>query len=173
MANRIRSGHRMCSGRQGRSPVGASPTVPVARIRHVAIPQLLGVIPGSLRGVNGPAALRTKAATVGAIGGPSKHGSLNITECLQPRETSPVEVALQGLNFVSRTCHPEREADASQEGTGERTGRSRRGTGPSAYARIMEITSGSTVFQQEARSNLQRFAVYAKAKPARGFRWGA
>ena len=164
---------RMCSGRQGHSPVGASPTVPVARIRHVAIPQLLGVIPGSLRGVNGPAALRTRAAAVGAIGGPSKHGSLNITECLQPRETSPVEVALQGLNFVSRTCHLEREADASQEGTGERTGRSRRGTGPSAYARIMEITSGSTVFQQEARSNLQRLAVYAKAKPARGFRWGA
>ena len=166
-------GLRMCSGRQGHSPVGASPTVPVARIRHVAIPQLLGVIPGSLRGVNGPAALRTRAAAVGAIGGPSKHGSLNITECLQPRETSPVEVALQGLNFVSRTCHLEREADASQEGTGERTGRSRRGTGPSAYARIMEITSGSTVFQQEARSNLQRLAVYAKAKPARGFRWGA
>ena len=166
-------GRRTCSGRQGHSPVGASPTVPVARIRHVAIPQLLGVIPGSLRGVNGPAALRTRAAAVGAIGGPSKHGSLNITECLQPRETSPVEVALQGLNFVSRTCHLEREADASQEGTGERTGRSRRGTGPSAYARIMEITSGSTVFQQEARSNLQRLAVYAKAKPARGFRWGA
>ena len=168
-----RRGLRTCSGRQGHSPVGASPTVPVARIRHVAIPQLLGVIPGSLRGVNGPAALRTRAAAVGAIGGPSKHGSLNITECLQPRETSPVEVALQGLNFVSRTCHLEREADASQEGTGERTGRSRRGTGPSAYARIMEITSGSTVFQQEARSNLQRLAVYAKAKPARGFRWGA
>ena len=169
----ILAGLRTCSGRQGHSPVGASPTVPVARIRHVAIPQLLGVIPGSLRGVNGPAALRTRAAAVGAIGGPSKHGSLNITECLQPRETSPVEVALQGLNFVSRTCHLEREADASQEGTGERTGRSRRGTGPSAYARIMEITSGSTVFQQEARSNLQRLAVYAKAKPARGFRWGA
>ena len=162
----------MCSGRQGHSPVGESPTVPVARIRHVAIPQLLGVIPGSLRGVNGPAALRMTAA-VGAIGGSSKHGSLNIMECLQPRETSPVEVALQGLNFVSRTCHRVREADASQEGTGECTGRSRRGTGPSAYARIMEITSGSTVFQQEARSNLQRFAVYAKAKPARGFRWGA
>ena len=170
---RLNLGRQMCSGRQGHSPVGASPTVPVARIRHVAIPQLLGVIPGSLRGVNGPAALRTRAAAVGAIGGPSKHGSLNITECLQPRETSPVEVALQGLNFVSRTCHLEREADASQEGTGERTGRSRRGTGPSAYARIMEITSGSTVFQQEARSNLQRLAVYAKAKPARGFRWGA
>ena len=169
-----RAGLRMCSGRQGHSPVGESPTVPVARIRHVAIPQLLGVIPGSLRGVNGPAALRTqKAAAVGATGGPSKHGSLNITECLQPRKTSPVEVALQGLNFVSRTCHPEREADVSQEGTGECTGRSRRGTGPSTYARIMEITSGSTVFQQEARSNLQRLAVYAKAKPARGFRWGA
>ncbi len=46
------------SGRQGHSPVGESPTVPVARIRHVAIPQFLGVTPGPLRGVNGPAALK-------------------------------------------------------------------------------------------------------------------
>jgi hypothetical protein len=52
-------GQRMCSGRQGHSPVGESPTVPVARLRHVAIPQFLGVTPGSLRGVNGPAALKT------------------------------------------------------------------------------------------------------------------
>ena len=34
----------------------------------------------SLRGVNGPAALWAKPTAVGATGGPSKHGSLNITE---------------------------------------------------------------------------------------------
>ena len=50
---------RMCSGRQGHSPVGESPTVSVARFRHVAIPQFLGVTQGPLRGVNGPAALKT------------------------------------------------------------------------------------------------------------------
>ena len=55
----------MCSGRQGHSPVGESPTVPVARIRHVAIPQLLEVIPGSLRGVNGPATLWTQSRSGG------------------------------------------------------------------------------------------------------------
>ena len=86
----LKSIWRRGSGRQGHSPVGESPTVPNARFRHVAIPQLLGVIPGSLRGVNGPAAVRTNsAAAVGAIGGSSKHGSLNITECLQPRECEP------------------------------------------------------------------------------------
>jgi len=78
----------MGSGRQGHSPVGESPTVPVARFRYVAIPQFLGVTPGPLRGVNGPAALNL-ALAVGAIGGSSKHGSLNIKECLQPREDQP------------------------------------------------------------------------------------
>ena len=33
------------------------------------------------------------------------------------------------------------------------------GMGPSTYARIMEITSGSTDSQQGARSNLQRLVV--------------
>ncbi len=70
----------MGSGRQGHSLAGGSPAVPIARLRHVAMPQLTGATPGSLRGVNGPAALREGSAAVGAIGGPSKRGSLNITE---------------------------------------------------------------------------------------------
>ena len=53
-------GHfEVCSGRQGHDPAGGSPVVPIARFRHVAIPQFLRVTLGPLRGVNGPAALWT------------------------------------------------------------------------------------------------------------------
>ena len=51
-------GQHLCSGRQGRNPAGESPAVPIARFRHVAIPQFLRVTSGPLRGVNGPAAHR-------------------------------------------------------------------------------------------------------------------
>ncbi len=61
------------------------------------MPQFAGATPGSLRGVNGPAALWRTATAVGAIGGPSKRGSLNIKEWLQPRKRTPVEIALQGM----------------------------------------------------------------------------
>jgi len=48
-----------------------------------------------MRGVNGPAALCEYRAAVGATGGSSKCGSLNVMEWLQPREEQAVEVALQ------------------------------------------------------------------------------
>jgi len=48
-----------------------------------------------MRGVNGPAALCEYRAAVGATGGSSKCGSLNVMEWLQPREAFAVEVALQ------------------------------------------------------------------------------
>ena len=44
------------SGRQGHSLAGESPAVPIARFRHVVMPQFLAVTPSPLRGVNGPAA---------------------------------------------------------------------------------------------------------------------
>jgi len=53
-----------------------------------------------------------------------------------------------GEEFASRTSHSCREAEVYREETGRSTGRSRRGTGPSTYARIAEITSGATNFQQ-------------------------
>jgi hypothetical protein len=70
----------LCSGLQGRDPVSESLTVSIDRFGHVAIPQFVGVTPCSLRGVNGLAAERGIPSTVGATGGPSKHGSLNIKE---------------------------------------------------------------------------------------------
>ena len=80
-------------------------------------------------------------------------------ECLQPREVHSCEVAKHGIYFASRTIHLYREADVSQEETGRSTEQSRRGMGPSTYARIMEITSGSTDSQPGTRSNLQRLVV--------------
>jgi hypothetical protein len=50
--------------------------------------------------------------------------------------------------FAGRTCHSGREADAPREETGNCTGETRRGMGPSTYARIVEITSGTTTLQQ-------------------------
>ena len=50
--------------------------------------------------------------------------------------------------FTSRTTIPYGEAGVFWEETGKSTRRSWRGTGPSTYARIMEITSGTTNYQQ-------------------------
>ncbi len=50
--------------------------------------------------------------------------------------------------FVCRTRFPWREAGVSREGMGNRTWKTRRGMGPSAYARIAEIMSGRAIAQQ-------------------------
>ena len=60
----------------------------------------------------------------------------------------PLVKSHAGIFFTSRTRHLEREADANREETGKCTGRSWRGKGPSTYARVVEITSGTTNFQQ-------------------------
>ncbi len=64
-----------------------------------------------------------------------------------PKKPPPGEVACRDI-FTSRTRPLEREADANREETGKCTGRSWRGKGPSTYARVVEITSGTTNFQQ-------------------------
>jgi hypothetical protein len=66
--------------RQGCNPAGESPAMPIARFRHVAIPQFMWATAYSMRGVNGPAALRRLFLAVGATWGSSEHGGLNITE---------------------------------------------------------------------------------------------
>jgi hypothetical protein len=63
------------------SPADGSSVMQIARFMHVAIPQFVPVTVRPLRGVNGPAALRLFfGSVVGAIGGPSECGSLNIKE---------------------------------------------------------------------------------------------
>ncbi|NIS68555.1 MAG: hypothetical protein GTO12_06265 [Proteobacteria bacterium] len=51
-------------------------------------------------------------------------------------------------SLVCRTCFPWREADVLGEEMGKGTRGTRRGMGPSAYARIAEIMSGRTISQQ-------------------------
>ena len=51
-------------------------------------------------------------------------------------------------NFACRTHLPWREAGALEEGMGKCTRETRRGMGPSAYARIAEIMSGRAIPQQ-------------------------
>ncbi len=51
-------------------------------------------------------------------------------------------------NFACRTRFPWREAGALEEGMGKGTRETRRGMGPSAYARIAEIMSGRAISQQ-------------------------
>ncbi|MFC1816673.1 hypothetical protein ACFL0M_12235 [Thermodesulfobacteriota bacterium] len=53
------------SSRQGCNPAGESPAMPIARFRHVAIPQFMWVTTCPLRGVNGPAALKTQSFSGG------------------------------------------------------------------------------------------------------------
>ena len=60
---------------------------------------------------------------------------------------SPLKLHCGGT-FTSRTAHFYGEAVVVREETGKGTGESWRGTGPSAYTRIMEITSGTTNDQQ-------------------------
>ena len=99
-----------CSGRQGHNPAGESPAAPIARFRRVAIPQfrngnILSIArckwpgcPAALVTAKESAGIRLQArerkllgarreritgnkdAAVGAIGGSSKCGSLNISE---------------------------------------------------------------------------------------------
>jgi hypothetical protein len=74
--------------RQLYSLAGESPAVPIARFRHVAMPQLLGVTPSPLRGVNGAAAWESFPA-VGTTGESSKCGSLNIKEMTAAPKSVP------------------------------------------------------------------------------------
>lgn len=57
----------------------------------------------------------------------------------------------------------------SGKATGQSTGEAWRGTGPSTYTRIVEITSGRSLMQQGAGSNLQRPTGIAETKPVGGF----
>jgi len=140
------------SSRQGCNPAGESPAASVARVGCEAIPQPgAGNRTGKLRGVNGPVAMEREASSVGAIWGPSERGSPNISECLQPRNGYPVEVALREsfrsaervISSVRPMSSGKKRASAPMEHGGV--------GGPSTYVRIAEITSGTTPFSSGSR----------------------
>jgi len=70
-----------------------------------------------------------------------------VNDC-SPENKYPVEVALQGVFLVCRTCDVWGEAVAFREEAGKSTGRTSRGRGPSTYAWIAEIMSGRIISQQ-------------------------
>lgn len=87
------------------------------------------------------------------------------------KEFPHVEVTSWGC-FARRTRLVWGEADALQEGTGS-TGEARRGTGPSAYAKIVEITSGTTLYQQGLAATCEDQSEEHIAELAGGIGWGA
>jgi hypothetical protein len=62
--------------------------------------------------------------------------------------TPPHVKLFSGNVSMSRSSYTLGEADAEREETDESTVQSWRGTDPSAYTRIAEITSGRAIFQQ-------------------------
>ena len=123
--------------------------------------------------VNGPAALCEYRAAVGATGGASKCGSLNVMEWLQPREDRAVEVALQRLFLARQTCLVLGEADALREEASKCTAGVSRGKGPSTYTRIAEIMLGRAYFQQGRAATCKDSRYKVNTKAVRGFRAGA
>ena len=87
--------------------------------------------------------------------------------------TFPVEVALQGLYSVCRTCDVGCEAVVLWEEASKRTRGTLRGRGPSAYARIAEIMSGRANFQQGLVTTCQDSLIKSKTETVRGFWSGA
>ena len=79
-----------------------------------------------------------------------------------PKSLPCIEAALQG-SPRSRTRHNEGETDALWEVTGTCTRGEGRGTGPSTYTRMVEITSGRTVCQQGLAATCKDSPVKAKA----------
>ena len=126
-----------------------------------------------MRGVNGPAALCGYRAAVGATGGSSKCGSLNVKEWLQPREVLVVEVALQRYVCARRTCHLEGEAVALWEEASKSTAGVSRGMGPSTYTRIAEIMLGKASFQQGRAATCKDSWYKGETEAVRGLRSGA
>ena len=74
---------------------------------------------------------------------------------------------------TSRTRWDLREADAPREETGRCTGREWRGTGPSTYTRIVEITSGGTILQQGLAATCKDLPSKGNPKSAGGIWCGA
>ena len=137
------------SGRQGHNPAGASPVMSIARCRHVAMPQGEQATGRPLRGVNGPAARWDSVPpAVGAVRGPSKCGSRNIREWLQPRNGNLTSKPRRGEFPRAEPFESEVRPMSAGKETGQSTGGARRGRGPSTRTRIGEITSGRAVIQQ-------------------------
>jgi len=95
------------SGRQGHNPAGVSPVMSIARFRHVAIPHLGAGNQPSYAWCKRPGRPGAfELSEVGATWGSSEHGSLNIRECLQPRNQSPCGSCIAGFIWRAELVPP-------------------------------------------------------------------
>ncbi len=145
----------------------------VARVMHVVMPQFERATSRSLRGVNGPAARRISIRCGGRDQGVQRvwepeHQGMTATPKFLPHGSRDVRTI-----SCAEPVLPSGEADAVREEAGRSTGEARRGTGPSAYTRIVEITSGSTNFQQGLVATCEDRSEERIAESAGGFWWGA
>ena len=119
----------------------------VVRVGHEATPLPgSGNRPGS-RGVNRLAARRLWAPRSGQPGGRASVGARRNRMTAASIYGSPPKL-LCGGKSARRTRFPWGEADVFREETEKSSRRAWRGRGPSAYARIAEITSGRAISQQ-------------------------
>jgi hypothetical protein len=85
-----------CSGRQGLNLAGESPAISMARFGYGAMPQCVAGNHTFFAWCTRPGCPRAcyRAVAVGATWRPSKSGSLNMSEGLQPRKRWPSETLL-------------------------------------------------------------------------------
>jgi hypothetical protein len=137
-----------CSGRKGHNPAGGSPAMSIARFRHVAMPRFMMGNHMFIAWCISPGRLREMYSYGGCnLGGKQvwepEHNGMTAA--------SKTYASLKlhcGESSVCRTPPTEGEADTFWEATGMCTRGTPRGTGPSTYTRIMEITPGRANFQQ-------------------------
>ncbi len=136
------------SSRQGRNPAGESPAVPIARFRHVAIPRpMLGNQMGiAWRKRPGRPARRIRSGGcnrgVEQVWEPEHKGMT-----AAPRRAPSLKLHCGDYFGVPSLSHLRRGRCPSGR-NGRSTEGAQRGTGPSSYTRIAEITSGRAIYQQ-------------------------
>ena len=163
----------LCSGRQGHNPVSESLIVPVARFRHVAIPQLRNGNILFIARCKGPGCpVDSESQRWVQSGGLASMGARTSRNACSPENTPRIKLC-SGIMFTSRTSQSKGEAEASWEETGKCTGEVVAGYGAEHLYKDCGDNAGNHQLPAGARSNLQRLAVYEKSKSARGFWWGA
>ncbi len=114
----------------------------------------------------------TLSPLVGTVRGPSKYGSLNIKEWLQPRERSPHEAVCGNIFHESIFLHLGRDRCRTGR-NGQRHCLVVAGYGPKHLYKDRRDNVGKGQLPAGARSNLQRLVEIGKPKSARGFWSGA
>ena len=109
-----------------------------------------------------------KGSAVGATGGLSEHGSLNMSEWLQPRNRTPCRSCIAGIFRRAERVRSARRPLPPGKTSGTCTRWTPRGTGPGDRARITGNNVGKGHLPAGACDNLRRFAGIGRPKPVGG-----